>query len=74
MGDLKTPKFHSEINWPLIKECKLSFVQINAYIAIFCLSILILMENFYLVEKQRNENVMKFFRSFVDSDIRENMW
>ena len=41
-------------------DCKLSFVQINGYVAI-CLSIFILIENFYLIEKQNKEYFMKFF-------------
>ena len=35
------------------------------------LSILILIKNFYLVEKQKNKNVMEFFRSFLDSKFLE---
>ena len=44
----------------LIKDCRWSFVQINGYMYRHLLSILISIENFYLVEKQRKEYFVKY--------------
>ena len=54
-----------------IKDCKLSFALINGYTYRHFLSILISIENFYLVEKQNKEYFVKYFCRFK---IRENMW